>query len=166
MLLNDYIVTIDSKDRNTSLYPNASVFSIALPQRYRNVVQADLLNAIYMPTVPRYSHVFISIDKLNKIDSTGNAGVNFAFAKLPAYLTVLGNVYVDATNTTFGDRPMLNPIATLDRLNFRVIDNAGELIDLNGNNWSCQLRLVCGALSPTGGGSTITTDGRVLGGTR
>jgi hypothetical protein len=165
MITNDYIIAVDSRDRDTIAYPNASIFSIALPQRYRNVIKADLLNAIFLPTTGGDEYAFVSIDQLNKIDVAGTNGVNFAFAKIPGIVTTSGLMYVDALVNSFGDRPYLNPIATLDRLNIQVLTRTGKLLDLNGNNWSCQLRLVCGALSPQGGGSTITKMGRILGGT-
>jgi hypothetical protein len=167
MLLNDYIIGFDSRDRDTTAYPNASIFSIQLPQRYRNVIKADLLNAIFFPTTGSDIYAWVSIDPLNKIDVTGGTnGVNFAFAKIPGIVTTTGLMYVDAMTNTFGERPYQNPIATLDRLNIKVMTRNGRLLDLNGNNWSAQLRLTCGALSPQGGGSTITQEGRILGGTR
>jgi hypothetical protein len=166
MITNSYIIAFDSSDRDTAAYPNASIFSIQLPQRYRNVIQADLLNAIFIPTTGPDDYAYVSIDQLNKIDVAGTNGVNFAFAKIPGIVTTTGLMYVDCLLNSFGERPYNNPIATLDRLNIKVMTRTGQLMDLNGNNWSAQIRLICGALSPQGGGSTITREGRILGGTR
>jgi hypothetical protein len=167
MLTNDYIIGFDSNDRDKTAYPNASIFSIELPQRYRNVIKADLLNAIFFPTTGTDIYAWVSIDQLNKIDITGNRnGVNSAFAKIPGIVTTTGLMYVDCLVNTFGERPYQTPIATLDRLNIKVMTRTGRLLDLNGNNWSAQIRITCGALSPQGGGTTITQEGRILGGTR
>ena len=167
MITNDYILSFDSRDRDTTAYPNASIFTIDLPQRYRNVIQADLLNAIFLPTTGPDIYAYVAIDQLNKIDVTGGkGGVNSAFAKIPGIVTTTGLMYVDCLLNSFGERSYNNPIATLDRLNIQVLSRTGKLMDLNGNNWSAQIRLRCGALSPQGGGSTITRDGRILGSTR
>jgi hypothetical protein len=118
------------------------------------------------PTNPRTDYVFLSIDQLNSIDSTSNAGMNFAFAKLYFTDNTSNVQYLDERLNNFGTVPLQNPIATLDKLNIRIIDSSGILVDQNGNNHNFTIKFYCGDNIPKGGGSTITHGGRILGGTQ
>ena len=61
-----------------------------------------------------------------------------------------------------------NPIATMDKLNISITNSNGELISIpnTGNDHSMVIELVCGDYINNGGGSTLTTHGRILGGSR
>jgi hypothetical protein len=61
-----------------------------------------------------------------------------------------------------------NPIATMDKLKISITDSDGTVISIpnTGNDHSMLIELVCGDYINNGGGSTLTTHGRILGGSR
>ena len=139
-----------------------------MPQRYRNIWSAQLLNIGIAEFTPRQRAVLLRIDKLNQLDSTAaSGGVNFYFAKVPLVSTVGNIFYVDAMSTMFPVVPLQNPVATLDKLSISFTDlNGNVLTNGNSNGHSMQIQLQCGDYINNGGGSTITQNGRILGGSR
>ena len=70
-------------------------------------------------------------------------------------------------STMFPVVPLQNPIASLDKLSITFTDLEGNVLSNGaGNNHSMQIQLQCGDYINNGGGSTIQTHGRILGGSR
>jgi hypothetical protein len=165
--LTQHIITVDSGNRNGAAYPNTGQYQVDLPQRYRNIWSAQLLNiSLPEPSDSALKNLFLCVDKISTIDSTASgAGVNFALAKLPLSVSV-GNVYfLDSMTSSFMSIPLQNPVATLDKLNVSFRYSNGNVATLS-NNHSYQIMLNCGDYIQNGGGSTIAGTKRVLGGTR
>jgi len=164
--LTTHVITVDSSNRNGVSYPNAGQYQINLPQRYRNVWSAQLLNIAVPELTPPQRNIFLDIDKLSMIDSTApGGGVNFALAKIPLSVPV-GNVFfVDSLTSSFMEIPLQNPVATMDKLNVTFKDQNGNVLTM-ANNHTFQIQLRCGDYIANGGGSTILRTSRVLGGTR
>jgi hypothetical protein len=164
-----HVLSIDSSSRNETAYPSAAEYQIDLPQRYRNIWSAQLLNMVIPEMSPRQRVICLRIDKLNSIDSTvSTGGVNFCFAKIPL-LTTLANVYyADAMTLFFPTIPLQNPIATMDRLSISLTDLNGNVLSNigNANNHTMTIQFNCGDYISNGGGSTIIQNGRILGGSR
>ena len=158
--LKEYIVVIDSSlDIFTG---NATSFTTLLPARYKNVYGAELVD-ITVPAIANVRYEYLAIDQFNQISSPSD-GVNFAFMKI--ILEQPREGFVTATNNgySFAHVHLQNPIATLDRLNVSFLDRRGNLLQ-QPDTCVFQLKLITGELTPNGGGSTITSRGRVLGGT-
>ena len=165
--LTQHIITVDSENRNGAAYPNPGEYQVDLPQRYRNIWSAQLLNiSLPQPADPALRNLFLCVDKISTIDSTApGAGTNFALAKLPLSVSV-GNVYVlDSLTSSFLAIPLQNPVATLDKLNVSFRYSNGNVATLS-NNHSFQIMLNCGDYIANGGGSTIGSTQRMMGGTR
>jgi hypothetical protein len=164
--LTTHVINVDSANRNGAAYPNAGFYQIQLPQRYRNVWSAQLLNISVPEVVPVQRNIFLSIDKLSMIDSTSpSGGVQFALAKIPLSVP-FGNVYfADCLTSSFMEIPLQNPVATMDKLNISFTDSNGNVLTM-ANNHSFQIQLKCGDYVANGGGSTIMGTQRVMGGTR
>jgi hypothetical protein len=164
--LTSHIIAVHSSSRDQTAYPNAGDYQIALPQRYRNVWSAQLLNIEIPELTPPQRNIYLDIEKLSTIDSVApGAGVNFAIAKIPLVLAVSNVFYVDALTSSFMVNYMQNPIASMDRFNVRLLDSKGNVLTLS-NAHSFQIQLMCGDYITSGGGSTITHNGRIMGGTR
>jgi hypothetical protein len=164
--ITNYVITVDSSNRNGTAYPNAGSYQIDLPQRYRNIWSAQLLNIQIPEMTPPQRVIFLDIDRLSMIDSTApGGGVNFALAKIPLSLAAANVFFVDSLTSSFVTIPLQNPIATINKLNIQFKDSNGNVLTL-ANNHSFQIQLNCCDLTPSGGGSTITCGGRVMGGTR
>jgi hypothetical protein len=168
MVLTRHIVNIDSSDRDTTAYPTPAQYQISLPSRYRNVWEARLVNIGIPEFTPSRRNVFVKIDTLNQLGSTSNSGgVNFCFAKLPLFLQISNNFYIDSLSVSIPPTILQNPIASMDKLNISFTDSRGNVISIAaGNDHSMQIELTCGDYINNGGGSTITQHGRILGGTR
>ena len=169
MPVTRHIINIESADRNTTAYPSPSSYQVSLPARYRNIWEARLVNIDIPEFTTRRKNVFLKIDTLNQIDGTSNSsGINFCFAKLPLS-TVQSNVfYVDSMTHNIPPIVLQNPIATMDKLNISITDSNGSVISIpnTGNDHSMMIELLCGDYINNGGGSTLTTHGRILGGSR
>ena len=163
-----HVISVESASRNETAYPSPTQYTVDLPQRYRNIWSAQLLNIAIVEFTPRQRAVLLRIDKLNQLDSTAAAGgAGFYFAKIPLISTVGNIFYVDAMSTMFPVVPLQNPIASLDKLSITFTDLEGNVLSNGaGNNHSMQIQLQCGDYINNGGGSTIQTHGRILGGSR
>ncbi|AGE55599.1 hypothetical protein ATCVMN08101_289L [Acanthocystis turfacea Chlorella virus MN0810.1] len=163
--LTTHVIEIDSADRNPT-YSNPGSYQIDLPQRYRNIWSAQLLNIELPELNPAQKKIFLSIDQLSMIDSTAaSGGVKFALAKLPLSLAVGNTFYLDSMTSSFPEIPLQNPIATMDKFNIKFTDANGNVLTM-ANNHSFQVQLRCGDYIANGGGSTIMGTRRVMGGTR
>jgi hypothetical protein len=164
--LTTHVISVDSADRNGAAYPNAGFYQIQLPQRYRNIWSAQLLNIALPELNPAQKNIFLAIDQLSMIDSTSQSGgVKFALAKIPLSLAVGNTFFVDSLTSSFMEIPLQNPVATMDKFNISFKDSNGNVLAMP-NNHSFQIQLKCGDLVSNGGGSTILGTRRVLGGTR
>jgi len=169
MSVTKHCINVNSADRNTTVYPSPSSYQVSLPARYRNIWEARLVN-IDIPefTTPR-RNVFIKIDNLNQVDGTSDSsGVNFCFAKIPLSHSYSNVFYVDSMTCNIPPNVLQNPIATMDKLTISITDSRGNIISIpnTGNDHSMQIELVCGDYINNGGGSTLTSTGRILGGSR
>jgi len=158
--IKEYVFSVDT---STDIYNgNSASYTTLLPGRIHNVWGMQLLD-ISIPGVSNSSYLFLSVQHFNQISSP-SGGMNIAFAKIP--LNGTGNLnYIDSNGANFAYTRLDNPIATLDRLIVDIKNGQGQVINQYGNNHTFQIKLVTGALSPYGGGSTIQHNGRVLGGT-
>lgn len=164
--LTTHVISVDSGDRNGYSYPNAGSYQIQLPQRYRNIWSAQLLNIALPELTPPQKNVFLAVDKLSMLDSTSaSGGVKFALAKIPLSAAVANTFFVDSLTSSFMEIPLQNPVATMDKLNISFKDSNGNVLAM-ANNHSFQIQLKCGDYVTNGGGSTITGTRRVMGGTR
>ena len=164
--LTTHVITVDSANRNGAAYPNAGIYQIDLPQRYRNIWSAQLLNIVLPQLTPPQTNIFLAIDKLSMIDSTSpSGGVQFALAKIPLSAAVGGNLFVDCLTSSFMEIPLQNPVATMDKFNISFKDSNGNVLTM-ANNHTFQIQLKCADYVADGGGSTIMGTRRVLGGTR
>ena len=158
--LKTYIITVDS---NLDLYNgNLSSFTVLLPTRYKNIHAAQLID-VTVPGIANVYYEYICIEGFNQLSSP-TAGVNFAFAKIPLDGSDDTIVFADTNGYNYGIIALDNPIASLDRLNISFVNGRGAL-QPQSNACTFQLRLLTADLSPYGGGSTITPNGRFLGGT-
>lgn len=168
MVLTKHVINIDSAGRDTTAYPTPSQYQMPLASRYRNVWEVRLLNITIPELVPSRRNVFVKIDNLNQVDGTSNSGgSDFCFAKLPLVLQISNNFYIDSLSVSIPPTILQNPIASMDKLNISFTDSRGNIVPITaGNDHSMLLELTCGDYINNGGGSTITTHGRILGGSR
>jgi hypothetical protein len=165
-VLTSHVITVDSSNRNGVAYPNAGSYQIDLPQRYRNIWSAQLLNIQIPEMTPAQRVIFLDIDKLSMIDSTApGGGINFALAKIPLSAAVANVFFADSLTSSFMTIPLQNPVATIDKLNIQFKDSNGNVLTL-ANNHSFQIQLNCADYVTNGGGTTIMHSERIMGGTR
>ena len=168
MVLTKHVINIDSAGRDTTAYPTPSQYQMPLASRYRNVWEVRLLNITIPELVPSRRNVFVKIDNFNQVDGTSNSGgSDFCFAKLPLVLQISNNFYIDSLSVSVPPSIFQNPLASVDKLNISFTDSRVNIIPITaGNDHSMLLELTCGDYINNGGGSTIMTHGRILGGSR
>jgi hypothetical protein len=161
-----HVLSISSAQRDVSAYPDPGQYQIQLPQRYKNIWSAQLLNISIPELTPPQFNIFLDIDKLNMIDSTSpSGGTNFCVARIPLYAPYANIFFIDALTSSFMDIPLQNPIASMDKLSIKIKDINGNVLTLTKNH-SFQLQLTCGDYVTNGGGSSIKGTARYLGGTQ
>ena len=157
--LKKYNIAVDS---NLDIFNgNLTSFTTMLPARYRNVQAIQLID-MEVPGIADVYYEYISIEPFNQL-SNPTAGVNFAFAKIPLNGSAGELNYSETNGYNYSPVILDNPIATLDRLKVSFVDGYGNLIP-QSNSCNFQIQIFTGGLLPRGGGSTITSSGRVLGG--
>jgi hypothetical protein len=104
--LRETYITIDSRDRDTSVWPSPSYFQVrmepdgsfagaTLNRNYKNIKSIELVSAVYPNTnnVLKEMYLYLVIPEIDGVyDATNRAGLN-AFAKLIPHNTVGDYVY-------------------------------------------------------------------------
>jgi hypothetical protein len=152
---------VESKDRDRLTNPDPFSFKIALPNSYRNVIQVELLEALIPAYLTKqYSnfqnfYIYLYIDELG----AGNFhSTNFKHDEsFTRFCMVKNDPEVQRTIGFDGDRLkrfMQVPIARLDTLTIRLLDEDGNAVNL-GNDLLPFDKTYSGDVA---GGTTINTN--------
>lgn len=144
---NTYFVTIDSSDRDRSVWPSSAQFQVqfdpdptyigaGVQQSFRNVVSIELVDAVH-PYVSGHSHHYLKIRELDgKLLSTHN-GTKY-FAKVIPRSIADGFVYSynetpDANGVVFAVRG-----TRIDKLTLELYRPNGDLADFGTDTVASQ----------------------------
>mgnify|MGYP000055955600 CR=1 FL=1 len=151
--LNDGLVTIAPEDTSVTL-PH-----YATRKNYRGCTDPEQSTATPNVTATQgltqkqiYSVEQI-IEAQNKESSRMSKGpyVKDMFALLPVKIAAAGNTYVEFGGTLQQQERIYFGPVNIRRIAIKLINDKGDVVDLNGNNWSFQL--VCEQLYRGGGGT-------------
>ena len=138
--LNDGLVTISKRDTSVTLPKYISRRSARTCNPVTNVVEQTLEGQQGFTQNQVYSTQQIVAEQ-NKVKNNFNEGV-FAkdvFAMLPLKPTSAGSIYVaDGGSLEKQERVYFGPV-NISRLSVKLINDKGDVVDLNGSNWSFQL---------------------------
>lgn len=132
----DYYLTISSKDRNTTNYPDVSKYSITLQNELRNIVEMELIQAI-IPSknnVADEPYLLLKIDEIENTMISNDRNIIDSFAILQmSPPTVNKFIHVDKRifeNTT---KFFKTPKASLSKFTISLLDASGNLFDFNNS---------------------------------
>lgn len=138
--LNDGLVTISKRDTSVTLPKYISRRSARTCNLVTNVVEQTLEGQQGLTQNQVYSTQQIVAEQ-NKVKNNFNEGL-FAkdvFAMLPLKPTSAGSIYVaDGGSLEKQERVYFGPV-NISRLSVKLINDKGDVVDLNGSNWSFQL---------------------------
>jgi hypothetical protein len=92
----EYYVTVSSRDRDTTNYPNVNNYSIQLPQEFRNISQIELIQAIIPSAnnVAAEPYLLLNISELNDVMISSDKNITNSFAILPLAQPVTPNGFI------------------------------------------------------------------------
>ena len=144
--LRETYITIDSRDRDTTVWPSASYFQVrmepdsgfagaTLNRNYKNIKSIELVSAVYPNTnnVLKEMYLYLIIPEIDGVyDATNRAGLN-AFAKLIPHHTVgdyvyTYNDYIERQKKIYNVRGQ-----RLDRLTLQFAKYDGTTFDFNAD---------------------------------
>mgnify|MGYP006285428833 CR=1 FL=1 len=114
--------TVDSRFRDTNLYPKANQYVVNIPTPYRNVIKVELVNAVY-EKYGTENYLNMHIDELEGNLESNNNQVAGIFTQLPLIHPL--NVYNSGITDFRSVRLFERPIGKLGRLtiSFRNFDD-------------------------------------------
>jgi len=136
-------LSIDSRDRDRTSYPNPNSYRIpfnpvegtsgSLGKVYKNVIEISLVSVLVpnIATIENKQYIILEIDELkNLMFSSSTEALKYGFAKLHFHTPSTGCAYMDVDNST----PLTytfyqSPIATLSSLTVRYKEYNGNLIN-------------------------------------
>ena len=152
--LNDGLVTLSRRDYSVSLpsYANRKLAKQCNP--VTNTV-SEMLNSITNASTSRLTqHQVYSVEQIlaeqNRQRDNFNQGVYVRdmFALLPVKTSGAGSIYVEFGGTLQQqERVYFGPV-NIRRISVKLVNDKGDVVDLNGGNWSFQL--VCEQLYQRG----------------
>lgn len=141
-----YYVSIDSRDRDRSVWPRSSQFEVKLDppapyggaqiqRSFRNVLSVELMNAVFPNNnkVLDLQYVYLNIREIDGILDTTCAGKRFFAKLLPQH--AIGNFVYNYQD--IGERAKKVYAfrgARLDKLTVEFRDPAGELVNFGNDN--------------------------------
>jgi hypothetical protein len=138
----EYYLTVSSRDRDTSLYPNGSQFSITLPREFKNVYSIELLQAIIpnQNSVINEPYLILTVDELDDIMYSNNKTIAEGFAML--MLTPPNGNFISIDNRIHENTVLYfgtNNKAKLSKMTIKITDVDGNIFDFGGSGSSNKL---------------------------
>ena len=123
-LLKKYVI-IDSRERDSNLYPDASEYVITIEDTIRNVFSVELIYALYHKNGTEF-YVNLQIDEFSLDTISTNSATKKAFVQLP--LTDYINEF--NSNRTSAFKEFLQPIGKLGKLSIKFVQFDGGYHDI------------------------------------
>lgn len=122
-------LTISSKDRDVTIYPNVSRYSINLNTELKNIVSIELIQAMIPDknSVLEEPYLLLKIDELDEvmISNDRNISDSFAMLQLAAPTTTGGFIMIDKRIHEHTVKYFRTPKASLNKLTVTITDAYG-----------------------------------------
>lgn len=132
----EYYLTVSSRDRNTSIHPNGSQFSVELPKEFKNIYSIELLQAIIpnQNDVLNEPYLVLTVDELDDIMYSNNKTIAEGFAML--MLTPPNGNFISIDNRIHENTVLYfgtNNKAKLSKMTVKITDVDGNIFDFGGS---------------------------------
>jgi hypothetical protein len=138
----EYYLTVSSRDRDVSIYPNGSQFSVVLPKEFKNVYSIELLQAIIpnQNSVLDEPYLVLTVDELDDIMYSNNKTIAEGFAML--MLTPPNGNFISIDNRIHENTVLYfgtNNKAKLSKMTVKITDVDGNIFDFGGSSSTAKL---------------------------
>jgi hypothetical protein len=134
-----HYVTISSKDRDRSVFPNVNNYCITLPQEFRNVSSVELVQAIIpaQNDADAEPYLLLDIDEISEVMISTDRHISDSFAILqPSPPTTAGGfMQIDKRIHENTVKYYKTPKASISKLTVSIRDSSGALFNF-GNDAS------------------------------
>jgi hypothetical protein len=135
----EHYLSISSRDRNRTTYPNVNNYIINFPLEFRNIASIELVQAIIpaQNNVDQEPYLLLTIDELPDvmISNDKNIANSFAILQLSSPVTAGGFIQIDKRIHENTVLTFKTPKANLAKMTVSIRDCLGELFDF-GNDAS------------------------------
>lgn len=135
----EHYLSISSRDRNRTNYPNVNSYTISFPVEFRNIASIELVQAIIpaQNNVDEEPYLLLTIDELPNIMISNDTNIanSFAILQLSAPITPNGFIQIDKRIHENTVLTFKTPKANLAKMTVSIRDCLGDLFNF-GNDAS------------------------------
>ena len=133
-----YYITVSSKDRDRTVYPNVNRYSVSLPQEFKNITSVELIQAIIPAKndADAEPYLLLDIDEINDVMISNDRYVSESFAILQPStpITSGGFMQIDKRIHENTVKQYKTPKANLSKLTISIKDCFGELFNIGSDS--------------------------------
>ena len=128
-------LSVSSRDRNTSDYPNVNSYLVDLPYEIKNIYSIELLQAIIpdVDALANQPYLLLKIDELEDVMISNDRNISDAFAILQLSPPSYGFIQLDKRIHENTVKYYQTPKAVLSRMTINITNYEGTLIDFGAD---------------------------------
>lgn len=132
-----HYVTVSSRDRDMSVYPNTSQYVINFPQEFKNISNIQLIQAIFPDTnnVRHEPYLLLKIAELEDVMVSSDRNISDAFAMILLSVPPQNNTFITMDTKVHENtiKYFRIPKATLSKMTISITDCDGNLFDFGAD---------------------------------
>ncbi len=131
----EHYLTVSSKERNVSLYPSVSHYSLELQKEFKNIYSIELIQGIIPDkptgTVATEPYLLLKIDEIDDVMSSNDTNIaqSFAILSLCRPITDDGFIHIDKKIHENTVKYYQTPKSSLSRMTVSITKEDGTLFD-------------------------------------
>lgn len=133
-----HYVTVSSRDRDTSIYPNTNRYVINFPKEFKNISSIQLIQAIFPDTnnVRHEPYLLLKIDELEDVMVSNDRNISDAFAMILLSAPPQNNTFITMDTKVHENtiKYFRIPKATLSKMTISITDCDGALFDFGSDS--------------------------------
>ena len=132
-----HYVTVSSRDRDRSVYPNTNQYVINFPQEFKNISSIQLIQAIFPDAnnVRREPYLLLKIAELEDVMVSSDRNISDAFAMILLSTPPLNNAFITMDTKVHENtiKYFRIPKASLSKMTVSITDCDGTLFDFGAD---------------------------------
>jgi len=128
-----HYLTISSKDRNVTAYPNVNQYSIKFPNEFKNIHSIELIQAIIpdQNDVQDEPYLLLQIDEIQDVMVSNDKNISNSFAILQLAAPTRSGTFIqiDRRIHEYTVKYYDTPKAYLSKMSITILDSTGALFD-------------------------------------
>lgn len=133
-----YYVTVSSRDRDRSVHPNVSQYTVNLPSELKNIISVELIQAIIpdVNNVVNEPYLLLKIGEFNDVMISADKNVSDSFAILQMSAPVSPGTFIQIDKRIHEQtvKRYKTPKVALSRVSVSITDADGNLFNFGNDN--------------------------------